>query len=376
VTASMAPFTNKIPTPVSINATDPGGTGINSFWVSNSSSVPSAGAIGWANKPSTFTLLPGQGSRTLFVWVKDNNGTVSTGATATTFVDTIAPTATLGALGSGGSTATKLISVSLGGSDTGPGITMWAVVAGTATPSLADAAWKAVKPTTFTLSSGNGLKTVSAFTRDAAGNVSAAATRTVTLNIPAPTVNITMPAYTNQVSPNATSLSLTRTVDASLGVVGFCVSESSTTPLLNASCWKPQPTSIVLAAGADGIRTVYAWVKDSNNTISAPDSTTTRLDTVKPIVTTFTVPATDADGSFGITLAGTDTAGSGVAKYAIVLGSSPVAPGAADPAWHALPTPSTLNVGSTPGAVTVTAYLRDNAGNVSNGASRVVTVGP
>lgn len=83
-----------------------------------------------------------------------------------------------------------------GGSEPASGVTRWAVVSGTTAPTRDSLAWKTVPPTTFRLLTGNGDKTISAFSRDAAGNVSVAASVSVAVDIPAPSLTITLPAAT------------------------------------------------------------------------------------------------------------------------------------------------------------------------------------
>ena len=347
---------------MTINTTDPGGTGVSQFWVSESAAVPTAGQVGWVNKPSTFTFSAGQGSKTLHVWAKDANGSVSNGASASTIVDTTAPTASLTAPSS---STSRTITVTVDGSDAGSGITGWAVVSGTTISSLADPAWKASPPTSFSLSAGNGSKTISAFTHDAAGNISAAATRTVDLAIPAPILSaLTVPVAVNTVN---VPVAFTRSDPGGTGIAGYIVSESGTTPLANDSRWRIAPTTFAMSSG-DGIKNLHAWVKDNNGTVSAPTTASTRLDTVLP-VTTFSAPVASSVNVINITVSATDTGGSGVTAYAFVVGTT--VPGPADPLWKASP-PTTWDLGSTIGAHVLTAFSRDLAGNVSVANTRTV----
>ena len=267
---------------------------------------PRSNAPGWKQgKPATFTLSPDEGNKTIYAWVKGANGVLSARSHADTLLDQTAPTVSMTAPDYDArphhqpspSTGQDFI----GGPDDPSGITGWAVVVGTTAPASSDAAWKTAAPTSFKLPAGNGDKTISAFTRDAAGNVSDPDTHVVTLAVPAPTVGITMPAFTNKLT---TSVSLTRTDPGTTGIAGFCVSMNSTTPLANAACWKPQPTSIVLTAGPDGDRTVYAWVKDNNGTISARGQATTTLDTTAPTVD-LVAPDTTTSRNVSITVTGT-----------------------------------------------------------------------
>ncbi len=78
--------------------------------------------------------------------------------------------------------ASPAISVKVTGADTGgAGLCSFAVVSGTSAPSANSLSWLAYPPTTIALPTGDGTKTISAFSRDCAGNVSKPATRTVVL---------------------------------------------------------------------------------------------------------------------------------------------------------------------------------------------------
>jgi hypothetical protein len=106
------------------------------------------------------------------MWVKDNNGSVSAGASNSIVVDTIAPTAVLTIPVN--TPTTTLAITSFTGTDTGgSGIVAWAVVDGTTAPSYGDPNWIiGSAPTSVVINDGTGPHTVTGFTRDAAGNVS------------------------------------------------------------------------------------------------------------------------------------------------------------------------------------------------------------
>ena len=348
--------------PVTINTTDAGGTGIAGYYLSESVTAPTVGGGGWINKPSTFALSATDAVKTVYIWVKDNNGSLSARAQASTRLDTTLPTATL----TTAATATAWnIAVTLGGTDAGSGITAWSVVAGSTAPSASSNAWKSVAPTTFQLSSGNGVKTVSAFSRDAAGNVSLAATKTVTMTVPVPSVTISMTSPINY--RNNPSLNPITNDPGQTGINGYFVSESGTTPLLTDPGWKPF-VNITLSAG-DGTKTVYLWVKDNNGSISARASATTLVDTTLP---TATLAALTYGGTttVAVTIGGTD-AGSGITAWAVVEGTS--APSWGDPNW-VTPVPTSIIVSDGTGIHTVSAFTRDAAGNVSLAATRTVTL--
>ena len=180
VSLTLPPFTNSRTVTATFATTDLDDAGIVGWCLSESESNPPPDA--WKDtKPLSFTLTAGDGTRSIYAWVRDGNGTVSASDEATTVLDTVKPTASLTAPAT---SSTRAIAVTVGGSDAGgSGVSAYAIVEGTTAPGSGNSAWKATAPTQFTLSTGNGDKTVSAFTRDAAGNVSDCDTKTVTLTV-------------------------------------------------------------------------------------------------------------------------------------------------------------------------------------------------
>src|SRR6185503_1028129 len=135
--------------------------------------------VTWAVRPTTFTVPVGDGSKTVYAWAKDNNGTISDRAEATTALDTTPPTVSVSAVPT---TTTIDLPVAITGTDPGTGasgIVAFAIVNGTDVPAAASSAWTVVKPTSLALSYGNGTKTYTLFARDAAGNISAPDTHRV-----------------------------------------------------------------------------------------------------------------------------------------------------------------------------------------------------
>jgi hypothetical protein len=127
-------------------------------------------------------------------------------------------------------------------------------------------------PTSFTFSA-EGSKTAYAWVKDAAGNVSASRSATVTITLPdttAPVVSaFSMPATTTALSVPVSSIIATDAV----GVTGYLVSESATAPAAGAAGWSASvPTSFTFSA--EGSKTAYAWAKDAAGNVSASSSTT------------------------------------------------------------------------------------------------------
>src|SRR5207244_8209545 len=83
---------------LALAATD--GIGVTGYFLSASSTTPTAGAAGWTavtaapsyNGSAPYTLAAGDGNKTVYTWYKDAAGNVSTAASASILLDTTAPT--------------------------------------------------------------------------------------------------------------------------------------------------------------------------------------------------------------------------------------------------------------------------------------------
>ena len=133
-------------------------------------------------------------------------------------------------------------------------------------PAAGAAGWITTTPTSYTFSS-VGSKTLYAWAKDLAGNVSTSKSAALAVSTTPPTVN------SFSVPSTSTSLTVPISVSGSGGVAiaGYFVSESSATPALTATGWSlTAPTSYTFASG--GVHTLYAFVKDATGLISAPRS--------------------------------------------------------------------------------------------------------
>ncbi|MFN8620719.1 MAG: hypothetical protein U0869_08265 [Chloroflexota bacterium] len=355
LTFTMPAGTKSRTVAINVSATDPSGSGITGYFVKEGDTTPpTLTAAGWKVKPSSFTLSAGQGTKTLYAWAKDGNGSMSAMATATTVLDISVPVAALAYTGAVPSTS-RTITLSTAGSSDNTGITKWALVDGTALPTLASA-WKSVAPTSWVLPTGNGFKNVTLFVKDAAGNVSTGATVSVNLQLAAPTVTLNViPLFSKSTT---VAINLHATDHSGTGIAGWIVKQTNTPPAASDTGWKPQPTTFVLS-GADGTKTVYAWAKDKNGSVSLAASDTVGLDRTGP---TFTFTLHGSPVVYANDIAGVVDL-SGVADYGVVVSA-----GGSIPSSSAVTVWQTTDLDTVFSAVSgqrVTVFIRDVLGNVS-----------
>ena len=190
---------------------------------------------------------------------------------------------------------------------------------------------------------------------------------TATVDTTPPTVTaFTIPATATALNVPISNLTATDNV----GVTAYLVNESSSTPLATSVGWTATAPSSY-AFGSAGSKTLYAWAKDAAGNVSAGKSATvtiTILDTTRPTVTAFAIPATATTLTVPITtLTATDNVG--VTGYLVT--TSATKPSAAAAGWTAT-APSSYTFGSA-GSKTLYAWAKDAAGNVSAGKSATVT---
>src|SRR4029079_10448953 len=165
--------------PIAIGVT-PGGPPVSGYFVSTSSTLPKTTATVWVSvPPATVDILPGDTTRTIYAWLKSDEGDVSPTLTATVLLDTIKPTAQLSIQGASKSRSVK---VTAAGTDEGTGIGAWLLTQSPVIPTANDGRWTSTKPSSFTLSSGDGTKRVYLWTRDKVRNVSVPAWADVRLD--------------------------------------------------------------------------------------------------------------------------------------------------------------------------------------------------
>ena len=187
---------------LTLSATD--NVGVTAYYASETSTTPSANASGWTTVTSTtsysasvsFTLSSGSigdNTKTVYVWFRDSAGNMSVSASDSitlTVSDTTAPSSPSVSINNGDtSTTSTSVTLNLSATDN-VGVTGYCAKESSTTPSSNDSCWTSVTSTTsysasvsFALSSGSATKTVYVWFKDAAGNVSASASDSITLTV-------------------------------------------------------------------------------------------------------------------------------------------------------------------------------------------------
>jgi hypothetical protein len=157
-------------------------------------------------------------------------------------------------------------------------VTGYMVTESSSKPNASDSGWSNSVPQNYTFTTG-GLKALYAFAKDAAGNVSDGLSAMVT---------ITLPPVSDKTPPTVTDFSLPGTADSlsipinkftatdNIGVTGYKLTESATTPNASASGWSSSaPSTYAFASG--GTKTIYAWAMDAAGNISSSLSATVTI---------------------------------------------------------------------------------------------------
>jgi hypothetical protein len=153
------------------------------------------------------------------------------------------------------------------------------------TPSLADAAWEACASTkNFTVTTGDTLKTIYAFTKDTVGNISASSNITMTLDTAPPAAPVANLASANISSSTSTTFTITDCIDRPY----VLVSESMIAPSVGDSAWQTCSTSAaaisytLVGPVLQSSHTLYVYAKDAVGNISPATSASMTYDTTNP----------------------------------------------------------------------------------------------
>ncbi|WP_233582611.1 Ig-like domain-containing protein [Corallococcus sp. CA053C] len=306
--------------------------------------------------------LPGplpEGSYTVTAVAKDAAGNTSPPATSTFTLDLTAPTVAISTPANGSTIGTSAVTVV--GTSTGATSVTLTFEGTNYGPISVDASgnWSFPLP----VSLGEGTYSVTAVSKDAAGNTSTPANSTFTVDLTGPQVAISTPVNgtsvgTDTVTVTGTSsgaTSVTLTFDgASYGPISVDASGNWSFPL-------PGPL-------AEDTYTVTAVAVDGAGNTSPTASTTFTVDLTAPTVAISTPANGSTVGTDTVTLTGTST---GATSVTLTYNGTNYGPIPVDGAgnWN-----YTLPFSLTDGSYTVTAVSTDAAGNTSTPATTTFTV--
>jgi len=170
-------YTNTTAATLILSASDTGGSGLSQMRFSNDNATWST----WESFASTrgWTLTSGSGLKTVYAQFRDGSNNVSLTYSDTIILDVLVPTGSISINSGAADTGTPIVTLTLSASDTGgSGLSQMRF----SNDNVTWSSWQPYATTrSWTLSAGNGTKTVYAQFRDGALNVSATVSDTITL---------------------------------------------------------------------------------------------------------------------------------------------------------------------------------------------------
>jgi hypothetical protein len=342
------------------NSTD--NIAVNGYCLTESDQSSSCSSVWSSTKPTNF-IFSTFGSKTLYAFTKDFAGNISARASASvtiTLVDVIAPTISSFVIPATANSLTVDISLSATDNPGGSGFIGYCL--SETNSSSGCASWPLIAPTSYTFSA-VGSKTLYAFAKDAAGNISTSAAAAVAItDITPPSISaFTIPATSS--SLNVAILTFIATDN--VGVTGYCLSETNNS---SGCAWtSTAPTNFIFSA--EGSKILYAFAKDAAGFISTGSSAPVAItlpDITLPSVTSFTIPATSTNLTLAVT---TFTATDNIAVTGYCLSETNNSSGCS---WVST-APANFSFSSA-GSKTLYAFAKDAAGNISTSASATVTI--
>ncbi|MCP3060872.1 Ig-like domain-containing protein [Myxococcus sp. K38C18041901] len=367
-----APTSPIITTPAANASVGTSGTGFSGTAEPSSTVRVTVGALSWTTTAAASsdgawsvpvtTDIPA-GSRTASVTATDAAGNVSAPTTVTFTVDKTAPTAPI--------ITTPVANASVGTSGTGfsgtaePSSTVKVTVGAlswTTTAASSGGAWSVAVTTDIP----EGSRTASVTATDAAGNVSAPATVSFTVDKTVPTAPIvTTPAANARVGAVGTGFSGTAEPSSTVRVTVGALSWTATAASSSDGAWSVPVTTDI----PEGSRTASVTATDAAGNVSAPTTVSFTVDATVPTAPIITTPVANASvGTSGTGFSGTAEPSSTV-KVTVGALSWTATAAASGGAWSVAVT-TAIPEGSRTASVTAT----DAAGNVSAPATVTFTV--
>ncbi|TWA67773.1 putative repeat protein (TIGR02059 family), partial [Azospirillum baldaniorum] len=319
-----------------------------------------------ATPTSGLLILNANGANPVTATATDAAGNTSSAGSQTLTIDTTAPTAPTVTSATLSNNATPILT---GTAEAGSTVTVTVGGATYTTTATNGGAWTlnlaTATPVTGTLSlNANGANPVSATATDAAGNISAPGTQSLTVDTTAPTAPaVTSPALSNSTTPTLTgSAEAGSTVTVTIGGATYTTTATNGTWSLNLAT--ATPVTGMLSLNPNGANPVSATATDAAGNTSSAGSQSLTIDTTLPDAPTV---ATALSNSTTPTLTGTAEAGSTVT---VTVGGATYTTTATNGGnWSinlatATPTAGSLTLNAN-GTNAVSATATDASGNVS-----------
>ncbi len=331
---------------------------------------PWTGAWSTLAPTTAFNLTGADGLKTVYAQFRDRAGNLSTVEIADTIVlDTTAPVGTDSVLINSGALYTTQAAVwlTLTPTDVTSGVSEMRIsnasdgAGGVWKPFSGGAAW--------TLSAGDGVKTVYVWYRDALGHESGPFSDTISLDSAAPagSVSIADGAASTTTSTAALTLAYTGTE------TGLEMRLSNSVTALSGEAWQPFAASVAswdLGAG-NGVKEVFAQFRDSAGNLSPVYSDTILFDSIAPVGSLYINGMGDLTNDADVNLFITFTeAGSGVVQMRAATSEA----GLAIATYVAYENPADFTLSGGDGAKTVCVQLKDAAGNQSLALCDTITL--
>ncbi len=341
-------------------------------WGSTTKTVTATGGNWTASFAAT--EVPADGSSTLSATAKDAAGNAGTAGTRPVSIDSTAPASPVVAVVAGDNAvnaAEKLAGVTVSGTaEAGSSVALtWGLVTKTviATGGTFSASFAAADVPV------DGSSTISAVATDAAGNKSAAGTRSVAVDTSAPA------------TPAVAVVALDNVVNAAEKLAGVTVSGTAETGSSVAVTWGSVTKTVTATGGAfsavfaaaelpvDGSSSISAVATDAAGNKSATGTRAVAVDTAAPSAPAVSVVALDdavnaAEKSAGVTVSGTAEAD---AIVTLTWGNTTKTVTATGGTWTV-----TFAAAEVPadGASTLSAVAKDAAGNTGTAGTRPVSI--
>ena len=265
-----------------------------SYYLSESNTEPTIADTNWQSYSSRFINYSFANAvaekKTLYAWVRDQAGNVSSAATATVQLqDNAAPSNLNISIANGTSHVnSETVKVSIGGTDNFIIGEMLLTEFSQSTPSSSDSRWQNYSTSaTYTfLENPIGTKTIYLWLKDTSNNISTSAQDSVTIDLEKPnTASIKFVTADNATFTTIQTVTLllestdNRTNDS--GIAGYYYSENSTQPSIDLADWRSTSINKIFSttlsyklSDGTGSKTLYAWFKDLAGNVSTVKSVT------------------------------------------------------------------------------------------------------